>query len=67
MFRWFKDLFKDPPKYRLVPNSIGTYTLERWDTSLSMYLCAAVHVNKEESELVIERLEGKILYYTEEK
>jgi hypothetical protein len=54
-----------PPKWRLVPDEDGTYTLEKWD-DLVGYLCETVRVTPEEADKQIERLEGKILYYRED-
>lgn len=63
IFHEFLSLMK-PPKWRLVPDKRGTYTLEKLD-SLNGYLCEAVRVSPEEADKIIERLDRKILYYRE--
>lgn len=62
MFKFLKSVFEPLPKYRLVPDKDGTYTLERLD-SLVGYLCVAVRVTPKEADKVIKNLEGEILYY----
>ena len=55
-----------PPKWRLVPDEHGTYTLEKRDDSLGMYISEAVRVTPDEACEKIAMLEGKVLYYREE-
>lgn len=54
-----------PNKWRLVPDSRGTYTLEMYSDDLGIYLAESVRVTPEEADKQISRLEGKILYYRE--
>ena len=55
-----------PPKWRLVPDEDGTYTLEKWHGDLIGYLCQTVRVTPEKADKQIARLESKVLYYREE-
>ena len=75
ILRWFIDftnkdktappVFKKP-KYRLVPDSRGTHTLEKWHGDVSLYLCEEVHVTKESADKFIANLERDKIYYREE-
>lgn len=51
------------PKYRLVPNRHGSYTLERFDSSVGMYLSEMLETNKENADKAIENMERDIKYY----
>jgi hypothetical protein len=55
-----------PPKWRLVPDERGTYTLEKWHSDISMYMCETVGVTPEKADEQIANMEGKTLYYREE-
>lgn len=52
-----------PRKYRLVPNSKGTYTLERYDRGMEMYICERVNVTPHQADEAIAHLERGTIYY----
>ena len=56
----------EPPKYRLVPDTDGTYTLERYHEDVDMYLSVKPRVTEEQADKMIESLERGIKYYREE-
>lgn len=68
MFKFLKILFatEEKPKWRLVPDKEGTYTLERYHASCNMYLAEAFSITPEESDGIIANLERDTLYYREE-
>ena len=55
-----------PPEWRLVPDAHGTYTLERWNDKVSIYLTIAVYVTPDEADEHIKNLKGNVIYYREE-
>ena len=59
------DPYVQPPKWRLVPDTDGTYDLEKWDTDCRVYLCEKVCMTKEQADETIKNLERHILYYRE--
>ena len=56
---------KEAPRWRLVPDGIGTYTLEEWNGAIIGYICKEVKVTKEEADKKIQSLEREIIYYRE--
>ncbi len=57
----------EPPKYRLRPDQHGTYTLDKWNPSVQLYLCESVKQTKESADEVIKNLERDVIYYREDK
>jgi hypothetical protein len=53
------------PKYRLVPETSGSYTLERWSGGADgQYLCESIMIkDKEEADIAIANLERDVIYY----
>ena len=68
-FQFIKSLLLsgDPPKWRLVPDQYGTYTLEKYHYDIDLYLAEVVQVLPGEADGLIEKLERSAMYYTEEK
>jgi len=58
-----KELADSNPKYRLVPDRYGTYTLERYDSSLGVYLAEMLETNKDNADKAIANMERDIKYY----
>ena len=56
---------EEAPRWRLVPDGIGTYTLEEWKGAIIGYICKEVRVTKEEADKKIQSLEREIIYYRE--
>ena len=56
----------EPPKWRLVPDGRGTYTLEEWTGPLVRYRCREVRVTPDEAGELIKQLDRDTLYYREE-
>ena len=52
---------KPPPKWRLRPDSHGTYFLDKWNPDVSMYLCEKAGVTKESADKAIKNLERPTL------
>lgn len=63
ILNFIKKLFAKRPEWILTPDKDGTYTLEKWDPSIGMYLSEAVYVKtREEADTIIENLERPIIY-----
>ena len=56
-----------PRKYRLVPNSQGTYTLEQLSSDTEMYWPKKVGIKPEEADAIIKNLERDTIYYREKE
>jgi hypothetical protein len=54
-----------PPRFRLVPNNSGSYTLEKWAADVCMYLSEAVQVTPEQADEKIKSLDREVIYYRE--
>ena len=55
-----------PPKWRLVPDGKGTYTLEKMDLCLGVYMTKGVYVrDKDHANELIENLERRVIYLVE--
>lgn len=62
----FKRLFNKPkaaateiPKYRLVPDSYGTYTLEHWHPRINMYLALRSGMTYTRAMVAIDNVEQR--------
>ena len=63
MFGWFKNLFSSPPRWRLVPDQHGTYTLEKWHCDVGMYLTESVRIrDRQEADEKIANMERRLIY-----
>ena len=54
---------KENPKWRLVPDEHGTFTLEKWHSSIGVYLCEVPSVTQEQADKCIDNLEKETKYY----
>ncbi len=60
------EFFKKKPKYRLKPDSNGTYMLESYDEGLMMYMPKKAGIrDKEQGLRAIENLERENIYIDE--
>lgn len=56
---------EEAPRWRLVPNARGTYSLEEWNGAIIGYICKEAGVTLEEADKKIQSLEREIVYYRE--
>lgn len=56
-----------PDRFRLVPNTKGTYTLEQYNEYAEDYICKRVNVTPQEADESISNLERETIYYRELK
>jgi len=68
ILRWFEPA-SPPPKWRLVPDTRGTYMLEKWNSSVGAYLAEDAGVKDErEAARLIRNHDGRnIKYFIEEQ
>ena len=64
ILNWFRKVKK--PKYKLVPDGDGTYTLEKYHEDVNLYLAEGVYLTKDKANDYIKNIERDILYYRED-